>query len=381
MEREYATMTILTRNRRGGFTLVELLVSIAIIGMLMSLTSVAVWKVIQSVKSAKITVEVDQLAQAMQSYKEGQIQFPPCMGIIDVTARRIQFLRHLSVAYPNCNYGTAIGNFTNTKTGIRAKVMGITPTASSNWSYNYVSDSGIQRLDLDTLDQAESLVFWLGGFPTPVNSSGVPVATQRLFGLHRDSDDPLKRDTSVIVESLRYRTDPLFGFDQTRLVDNDQDGWLEYAPLAPKLGASTAPYVYFDSATYNLSVDQSTVLHWCYPRIGDATNPGPVDLFLKFGVAAPMADYFDMSGTNPTRWAKPNGFQIICGGLDGEYSKPGVDLPSCQRIPIFPSGFVFERGSGSTLYRTQTAYSIPDYDNVTNLSTKTLEGARSEAQQ
>jgi hypothetical protein len=307
------------------------------------------------------------------------------MGIINVTDRRVQFLRHLAVAFPNCNYGTGILSYASTKTGIRAKVMGTTATPANNWSYTYLSPSGVQQLDLDNLDQAESLVFWLGGFPTPVNSNGVPVATQKLFGVHRDSDNPFKRDVAVIegMNPMRYRTDPLFGFDQTRLVDNDQDGWLEYVPLAPKLGVSTAPYVYFDSSTYNLSVDRTSVVHCGYPRLGDATNPGPIDLYLRFGIAAPMANYFDASGSppNPTRWAKPTGFQIICGGLDGEFTKPGSDLTTCQRVPVFPSGYVFERGSGSSQYTSQSAYTIPEYDNITNLSTKTLEGARSEAQQ
>jgi len=372
-------MSLVSPNRRGGFTLVELLVSIAIIGMLMSLTSVAVWKVIQNVKSAKITVEVDQLAQAIQSYKEGQIQFPPCMALADNTnltgsnERKKMFMRHISVAFPNCNYGLTQTNF-NT---LRLKIL-----TTGTWGYNYSASA--TPLDLNTLDQAESLVFWLAGFPTPVNSSGVPIATRKLFGLHRDSDNPMKRDIAAVegMNPLRYRTDPLFGFDQTRLVDNDGDGWLEYVPVSPKLGVSTAPYVYFDSSTYNVSVNQTSVMHLGYPRYGDTTSTLPADLFVKWGVAAPMAIRFDSTGANPTEWAKPTGFQIICAGLDGEYSRPGVDLAEAQRVPLFPSGFVFERGSGSSNnYQRQSAYTIPEYDNITNLSSKTLEGARSEAQQ
>jgi hypothetical protein len=260
--------------------------------------------------------------------------------------------------------------------------MGITPTAANNWSYNYLNNGALSKLDLDTLDQAESLVFWLGGFPTPLNGTA-PVASQKLFGLHRDSDNPLKRDSPAVeaLDPMRYRGDPLFAFDQTRLVDNDGDGWLEYAPMAPKLGISTAPYVYFDSATYNSSVDATTVKHYGYPRLGDTTNPAPLQLFTSFGVAAPMSTYFDSSGSNPTQWAKPTGFQIICAGLDGEYSRPGVDLDQCQRVPVFPSGYVFEKGSAAKPFGLQTAYTSPEYDNITNLSTKTLEGARSEAQQ
>jgi hypothetical protein len=274
-------------------------------------------------------------------------------------------------------------HFNNLTSSIQ--LVNSTGTSATQWGYNYLPTgaSSTVPLNLNTLDQAEALVFWLGGFPTPLNSNGVPVAQQRIFGMHRDSDNPLKRDIPGVegLNPMRYRTDPLFGFDQTRLVDNDSDGWLEYAPLAPKLGMSTAPYVYFDSSTYNSSVNATTVKHLGYPRLTDATIPAPVQLFTSFGVAAPMATYFDSSGTNPTQWAKPTGFQIICAGLDGEYSRPGVDIQQCQRIPVFPSGYVFEMGSSSQPFTVQTAYTSPEYDNITNLSSKTLEGARSEAQQ
>lgn len=370
-------------NRRSGFTLVELLVSIVIIGMLMSLTSVAVWNTLKTARSSKIAVEVDHLSQAMQSYKEAQIAFPPAMSEISLTNRKLNFMRHLQLAYANSAYGVTVTSFANITNSILLAQSG---TNTVRWGYNYLSNGSIQPLDLRTLDQAESLVFWLGGFPTPINSSTqAPVATRRLFGFHRDTDNPLKRDPAAFEQTdpLRYRTDPLFGFDDTRLVDNDHDGWLEYTPLPPKLGVPTAPYVYFDNKTYNNSINNATILHYGYPRYdndGSASSEA-ANLYSQWGVAAPMATFFDpASGNNrkPTIWAKPDGFQIICAGLDGQYSKPGSNLLDSQRVAVFPGGYVFQN---ETNYNTQTAYTTPEYDNITNLSSRTLEGARSEGQQ
>lgn len=356
-------------RKRGGFTLVELLVAIAIIGSLMALTSAAVWRAIQSAKQAKILVEVDHLSQAIQAYKERQVQFPPSMTNLTFTDRRLAFMRHLQVAFPNCAYGTSLTNYATTAGNI-----------SSGWAYNYQNTSGsLAALNLNTLDQAESLVFWLAGFPTPISlTTKLPVAGRKMFGFHRDSDNPLKRDPTTVegLEPLRFRTEPVFQFDPLRLVDNDFDGWPEYVPVTPSSGAPTAPYVYFDGNAYSTSVNHQTIKHMCYPSA--ATSGNAQDLAAQWGVAAPMALYFDGNGVNPTRWAKDTSFQIICAGLDGIYCTPTSNLSTAQRIPIFPAGQVFDAGSS---YTSMGFYSNYDLDNLTNLAGQNLENARNASQQ
>jgi prepilin-type N-terminal cleavage/methylation domain-containing protein len=363
-------------RKRGGFTLVELLVVIAIIGTLMTLTTAAVWRAIQKAKEAKISVEIDHLSQAVQAYKERQVAFPPSLSNAVVTDRQLAFMRHVQVAFPNCVYGTAAGNFGTLTNSVAL-------TNSGYWAYNYLTPSGsTAALNLYTLDQAESLVFWLAGFPTPINiSTKMPVAGRKMFGFHRDSDNPFKRDPTNVegLEPLRFRTDPTFQFDPLRLVDNDGDGWPEYVPVTPSTGSPTAPYVYFDADAYTDSTSQKIIKHLCYPRITDTnTSTMAAQLASQWGVAAPMALFFDPSGANPTRWAKDTSFQIICAGLDGIYSTPATDLTKGQRIPVYPSGQVYDANSGFT---TQTYYSNFDLDNLTNIAGKNLEGARNEAQQ
>lgn len=360
------------RKRRGGFTIVELLVAIAIIGTLMTLTTAAVWRAIQRAKEVKILVEIDHLSQAVQAYKERQLQFPPSMSNTSITDRRLAFMRHTQVAFPNCAYGTSLANF-NT---LASKV-------GSTWVYNYTTGSGsLAGLNLNTLDQAEALVFWLSGFPTPISTtSKMPVAGRKMFGFHRDSDNPFKRDASNVegLDPLRFRTEPNFQFDPLRLVDNDGDGWPEYVPVTPSSAIPTAPYVYFDAGAYANSTNRATIKHMGYPRLTDAAVNGTAqNLAAQWGIAEPMALFFDTNGSIPARWAKDTSFQIICPGLDGLYCTAVTSLTTGQRVPIFPTGHVFEANSN---YSTQCYYTNADLDNLTNLASNNLENARNQAQQ
>src|SRR4029078_12748122 len=95
------------------------------------LTTAAVWRAIQPAKRARTMVEVDHLSQAMQAYKERQVQFPPSMTNLSITDRRLAFMRHVQIAFPNCAYGTSIAAFNSTRGNI-----------ISAWAYNYQNASG-----------------------------------------------------------------------------------------------------------------------------------------------------------------------------------------------------------------------------------------------
>jgi prepilin-type N-terminal cleavage/methylation domain-containing protein len=360
---------------RSGFTLVEMLVVIMIIAMLMAITTFAIWKVILNAKQAKIAIEIDQLEQAMTGYKQTRMQYPPCMGTISLTNRKREFMRHITLAYTNSAYGTTEGNFDT----LRNSIM-------NTWQYRYVNAGGsVVGLDLHNLDQAETLVFWLAGFPTPVNASGIPIANRRYFGFHRDEDSPFKRDVGFEAgEPLRYRTEPQFDFDEPRLIDIDGDGWMEYAPLQQRSGETNAPYVYFDFYTYGSSTNQPNKwLHYGYPRPDNngANSTTARDIAEKFGIAPALATLIDPSRSQPVRWANATGVQIFCGGLDGKYGAGipnGTDLKTVQRAITFPQGQTY--GSGDN-YGSSRGLDREDLDDLTNLSKRTIDDARTEAGQ
>lgn len=361
------------RAARRGFTLIEMLVVIGIIGMLMALLSVAVWKAITAAKEGAIVVEIDQLSQAVQAYKEQLSSYPPSMSDAVAANRATRFMQHLRRIYPNSAYGVRPTDYTNLNDKVKAYYKILLPNGTR------------VNLDLDKLDQAETLVFWLGGFPTPSNimsnTTGTnsnpgpgPVANRRLFGFNVDADNPIKRSTGLQEgnDPLRTRTKQKYDFIDTRLVDNDNDGWWEYLPVDQKGGMVVAPYAYFDSDTYSSATGSSIG----YPRHGDQFADA---LYQSWGLATPLAEYFDPSGTAPTRWKNSDSFQIISGGLDGVYTNVIGARPSeGQRITIFPTGYTYMAPAYSAPPRS---YSDPELDNLTNLSRQRLDGARTEAAQ
>lgn len=313
-----------------------------------------VWQILIGGHPRRPPVEINQLAQGVQSYKEGNIFFPPCMTQ-NMADRKVQFMRHLSVAHPNLAYGVTEDSFNrlNVKVG-------------NQWNYNYLDSEGKPRsLDLETLDPAEALVFWLGGFPTPIDrETKQPMAPRRLFGLHRDSDDPFKRDIPAIEQPnpLRYRTDPLFGFDETRLVDNDHDGWWEYIPYSPLRDEPTAPYVYFDAESYTATTKNPKQLGTCF-------YPHDVALAKRWGTAIPYLSsspaHFADGG-----WPTPKGFQIVCAGLDGLFGPrgSGEKLPA-QRVTTLEPLQSFWTSDG---FQHPQEVDPTELDNLTSLSSKPL---------
>jgi prepilin-type N-terminal cleavage/methylation domain-containing protein len=89
--------------KRRAFTLVELLVVITIIGILVSLSSVAVFKALEAAHRSKIKVEIAQLEMALGAYSQKHGEFPPS----DLTvANKATIVRHLARAFPRCNADT-----------------------------------------------------------------------------------------------------------------------------------------------------------------------------------------------------------------------------------------------------------------------------------
>jgi len=332
-------------------------------------------------RTAEQLVEISQLHDAMNAYKEKRVQYPPCMAETDIDSRKVHFMRHIQVAFPNANFGLTAKNFDTLGNSIRiADGFG-----TGTQAYTYRSaDGSVQLLDLNTLDQAEALVFWLGGMPTPCKADGSPVAAIKNFGFNKDFDSPFKRDSLAqeATNPLNFRTSPHFDFRQERLFDNDNDGWLEYLPQASVGNTYTAPFVYFDSDTYNRGttapeVSPFNVVNLAgYPRHQD---PQASVLAAEWGLAVPLVESYDPSGNKRIVWKQATSFQIIAPGKDGKYSaNPGGDLAAAMRLTVFPSGDTYPRSGGYTS-RT-SSYANEELDNLVNFSSSTLDESRQVAQ-
>src|SRR5687768_14627945 len=118
-------------STRSGFTLVEVLIVITILGMLMALTVVGIGKAMDAGRRTKMVVDISQLDQALTTYKTDRGDFPPSMfGVLPspppyalgalVTGAsydQVRFNRHVRQAFPRYRGGdpyTAFGDYVHT---------------------------------------------------------------------------------------------------------------------------------------------------------------------------------------------------------------------------------------------------------------------------
>ncbi len=301
---------------RRGFTLVEMLTVVVIIGILASLITGAVMRARVRAKITVIGLEINQLDMFLKQYKDQRGEYPPDFAGLKSTnpnvvqRARAAVIRHFSKAFPRF---ALPGNDTAAKWNslqIRLRTYGV---------------------DLNTLDPSAALVFWLGGLPEGPNSMkliGFSANPRDPFDIGPDPNGNRIHDPD---ESWGSRLPPLFEFDPQRL-KKDADGVFRYYPEVG--GGETAPYVYFRGGSRGYDG---------HPGFVSPTHP-------EWGATGPCWDTrvpLDDTGTR-FDWIKGDSFQIRAAGLDGVFG-PGLSFP------------------------TGDDYDSETYDDQTNFSGGTLE--------
>ena len=164
----------------SGFTLVELLVVIVIIGILAALVLPVVFRVRLSATVAVVDAEIDMLDMAIENYKNEYGSYPPC---IDSRYDRInpptgvapntnsyqsagEAARHLSRLFPRCS--TAVNELNTASNGDNTRE---TATASDlGWlTFLYQPNPVPPQADLH-LNPHNALYAWLSGYTgNPLN--------------------------------------------------------------------------------------------------------------------------------------------------------------------------------------------------------------------
>ncbi len=312
-------MAAYVRKTRSGFTLVEMLVVIAIIGVLVGITVPAVMIGMRAVKRAAIAMEVQTLTDAVEQYKTKFGSYPPDGS----SMARIQ--QHLRKAFPQiaASEFTALGNAANCSTGAPTGVM----------------------------DPGEALVFFLGGFSDdaihPLTGPGGPL----------NDTDPRPQVASYIYNLDRNK--PFYDFKQSQLSLNDSGASTDEGELSLS-GADAipvyhpagrmAPYIYFESSTYTINTGSGVFYnHFTSSAVAGVARPYRSDKVNPAVAKSQPNLHF--------RFMEDRKFQIISAGLDDGYG--GVAGASNGVIYYrYPSGgdvkFVT---SGSTTTATEGSLS------------------------
>ncbi len=362
------------RPSRPGFTLVELLVVVLIIGTLIALLLPALRWAYRRAQEAQVTAEINSLAQALASFKTAYGDYPPSRVILC-----------------EAGYNAYLANLTDGPAGPLSPST--VPDTDLNLS-QLVQRSRLYmrrfwpRVDFDTgttpldfngngtareaggvlLSGSECLAFFLGGIPIN-NGNGT-------YGTSGFSKSPTNPFVSIAVAT--NRTVPNFGFVTGRLFDQDGDHFPSYIDPININPGSRIGYAYFSSYGTN-SYDPNDVngygrsvssefetndfgyAEWKF-LVGFPTSSGTSAPFYAVS-PAPNPYTAGPSAAGVVSWVNPNGFQILsCGedglwGSGGTYVQNGAGSNGSLPSPVGDAGNV----NGET-------NRIPENDNLSNFS-------------
>ena len=207
------------------------MIVIAIIGILASLATVGVMKVLERSKIVTARIEISQLEAAVSAAKLD-------LGNVDALPSRIR----LAYSYSSFQSPTQITGVENaSEFALRVstwetikKVFGKTITGSTSMSGNYFNWRGVGNVPnattpFLTLEGMDAYVFWLGGIPE----------NGKFTGFASSRTDPTLSEASV-----SKRKGPYYDFDTTRINGSFASGKLGYN------NSYGGPYAYISNSEY-----------------------------------------------------------------------------------------------------------------------------------
>ncbi|MDO5309074.1 MAG: prepilin-type N-terminal cleavage/methylation domain-containing protein [Planctomycetia bacterium] len=298
-------------TRLAGFTLVEILVVIVIIGLLAGLTTTVVVGARRTVNNSIISTQMAQLSMALDEYKNRYGEYPPDLSDSDAVTR------HLRKRWPRyrVDYDTFINHVT-LGCDLSSQQWGKSDTLTS------IDEVGSGKHEWQIKSYVSSLIFWLGGLP---DENGVP------SGFYASPKAPLgitAEGTPLRRPGRAKREKPLFTFERKFLgayaSSPDYDGDLPaYYPIdlddlegntksyIPAYCQGGYPIVYFRPTPNS---PYGNALKKFY--LADDGN-------LNFvSCATPYMRNFD-NGT----WYEEKRFQLIHPGADGMFGSNEQDSP------------------------------------------------------
>jgi prepilin-type N-terminal cleavage/methylation domain-containing protein len=350
------------RPNPSGFTLVELLVVIAIIGILVGMTVTGIAFARRSAASAQISMEVSQLAQAVEDYRLKYGDYPPDFSDVAVVKR------HFRKAFP--------------------KILNSEIALIENAMLRFVPTDALGNLTVNGVDRAEALVFCLGGFSEdpqkPFTGKGgplqwVPVGTStdltdaNNYGYNTDRTNKIfdfnVGRLTIITDSFPLRSwddwdqaeSPIWAsasgnngnYPASKDGTTHADPFPAYVPSGREM-----PYVYFDSRTYTFVTDANGYFFNFYsPRPNTASDYKGIARPYKStdvrtaSLAASAAPTTPAELDKVRHYAAKDSFQILAAGFDDHFG--GVYAPQSASFGAgtasFPVQFIAQTGAACSI--------------------------------
>jgi prepilin-type N-terminal cleavage/methylation domain-containing protein len=342
-----------TRRGRHGFTLVELVVVIAIILILATLLTSALFKAFGQRKAVQARTEMTQLTAAVDNFKrQYKVNYMPSMfmlcencndyytvgpsGPVPINQLAADSLEFLKRMFPRADFS-------------------FVPAPGTNWNqYDWNGDGGLPpRPGVATpwiLEGDQCLVFFLGGIPLPgpggFNCQGFSTKPSNPAPLN----GPQSTGTGVIPPFYSFQ------FPRLQLLPHAQVA-ANAAPFPSYTDPwGNAPYLYFTSFNGANNYNRYAI------SLGTSDCPSAPIFPPASGMGVwPYAQVQQNLNTLQYQWNyyRPESFQIVCAGPDGVFG-PGSN-------PGTPNAASWTPGTAGAFYPTP-APGTPagGYDDLSN---------------
>ncbi|MEM6469154.1 MAG: type II secretion system protein [Planctomycetota bacterium] len=307
-----------------GFTLVELLVVITIIGAIAALSIPAVGQVLKIARRNAMQTELKIIESGVDSYYTKHEDYPPDFSNWNIVKRHyLKIFPDIATSELNLLYRL------------------LDDVADDNTTAQMVANPLANAYDPTAMDRAEALVWSLGGFSSdpqfPFTGSGGPL---QLIDASLDAADPSSYEYNFIRNAPEVDFDPgritAVPFDAAvaksfanRSQSNDFDPGANVNDLFPTyvLREDQSPVVYFDSRTYIYNA--GTVAAPAYNGFLRATDDsvtgfdGIRPVYSSVPSLNPDPSTYDTVGAALNGWEFANAktFQVMAPGLDGFYGE------------------------------------------------------------
>lgn len=410
-----STSTRLSRQTRvrgrAGFTLIELMVVVIVIGILIGLLLPVIAGAVRTANNAATQAEINQLAQALASFKSNYGDYPPSRvylseaGVFpvgtttqhvngdpnDLTVGQLaqRSLAAMRKFFPKVIFSSTLGT--------------PPPNVGATFWYDY---NGNGVLDNDYILQGdECLVFFLGGIPYTDPATG----TFAMTGFGKDPSNPFTNNIATDPRApyngqpnAMYspnRQSPMYEFNGGRLFldpNNPSTTLNKFLNLASPgipayydtLGNAPPPvataggtlnfYVYFSG--YGSGVYDANDVN--FQTEVDGNQLGPIGLnYTHAGKVYPslypnpytLTSTITTSGT--VTFEKAQTFQIFSSGRDGLYGVGGQFIPPTATNSTANNALPFDNVNtfAGTSVTTDGTLRKSEIDNLTNFKSGTLQ--------